>query len=154
YRRPGLARSLIEHAPARNMRANAADLAALLDAGSLDYIYDYQSVAESHGFRFVRLPPEIDLGDAARAPDYAQARVTVRGTASESLRVAGQPILYAVSIPLGAPHPAVGARFLRDVMSTETRARLREAHVDMLDTLAPVGVGAPEAIRGDRKSVV
>ena len=47
----------------RNIRPNAAELAALLAAGELDYIYDYQSVAESNGFRFMQLPPEIDLGD-------------------------------------------------------------------------------------------
>src|SRR3954469_9225855 len=51
YKRAGLAAALLEHAPERNIRPNAAELAALLAAGELDYIYDYQSVAESNGFR-------------------------------------------------------------------------------------------------------
>jgi molybdate/tungstate transport system substrate-binding protein len=63
YREPGLANALLANAPPRNMRANAAELAALLSSGELDYIYDYQSVAEANGFRFVTLPPR------ARAPE-------------------------------------------------------------------------------------
>jgi molybdate/tungstate transport system substrate-binding protein len=49
YRKPGLAKSLLAAASERNIRPNAAELAALLAAGELDYIYDYQSVAESSG---------------------------------------------------------------------------------------------------------
>src|SRR5215207_9282221 len=52
YRTPGLAKSLVARAPQRNIRPNAAELAALLAAGELDYIYDYQSVAEANGFSF------------------------------------------------------------------------------------------------------
>ena len=58
YRKPNLAASLLEHSPNRNIRPNAAELAALLAAGELDYIYDYQSVAESNGFGYVALPPD------------------------------------------------------------------------------------------------
>ena len=38
YRTPGLAQSLLAHAPERNIRPNAAELAALLAIGELDYI--------------------------------------------------------------------------------------------------------------------
>jgi molybdate/tungstate transport system substrate-binding protein len=127
------------------MRANATDLAALLAAGELDYIYEYQSVAESNGFRYITLPPEIDLGDPspANAARYAAATVHVRGTGGQIIEVAGQPILYALSIPTKAPHPAVGRRFLALVFSTGTLAALRAAHVDMLDRPVIVGTGAP-----------
>jgi molybdate/tungstate transport system substrate-binding protein len=67
YKRPGLAAALLKHAPDGNVRPNAAELAALLASGDLDYIYDYQSVAESNGFRYLILPNAIDLGDASRA---------------------------------------------------------------------------------------
>ena len=74
YRQPGLAEVAARRTrPTRNIRPNAAELAALLAAGELDYIYDYQSVAESNGFRFVALPPAIDLGDPTRAKEYATA---------------------------------------------------------------------------------
>ncbi len=115
YRSPGLAGRLLENAPEKNVRANAADLAALLAAGELDYIYDYESVARANAFRFVPLPAEVT----------------------------GVPITYALSIPRQAPHPAAAARFLEYLMTADVRARLRAAHIDMLDTPIVKGSGAP-----------
>jgi molybdate/tungstate transport system substrate-binding protein len=149
YKTPGLAGALLAHAPARNIRPNAAELAALLAAGELDYIYDYQSVAESNGFRFVQLPAAIDLGDPKVAAAYAKESVTVRGsTPTSRTTFAGQPILYGLSIPIGAPHARVAAKFLAYLESPEVVARLRAAHVDMLDHPVVVGTGAPPELRG------
>ncbi|HWJ13054.1 MAG TPA: extracellular solute-binding protein [Gemmatimonadaceae bacterium] len=153
YRRPGLAKALEENAPKRNMRANAAELAALLAAGELDYIYEYQSVAESNGFRFVRLPGEIDLGDPNRAAAYHDVATTVRGSSpGTSMTVRGEPILYGMSIPTAAPHAAAARRFLEYLMTPDVLRQLRAAHVDMLDHAIVVGPGAPpELTRGARR---
>lgn len=140
YHQPGLAKSLLDHAPERNIRPNAAALAALLESGELDYIYDYQSVAESNGFRFIQLPPAIDLGDPKRGAEYATVSVTVRGTTpSSKLTYKGQPILYGLSIPKSAPHAAAAEAFYRYLSSADVVAKLRAAHVDMLDK--PIVVG-------------
>lgn len=148
YRRPGLAKALVAAASERNIRPNAAELAALLAAGELDYIYDYQSVAESNGFSYVVLPDEINLGDPTRARDYASAAVTVRGaTRGSRAEFKGQPILYGLSEPLHAPHPAAASRFLAYLTSPEVVRRLRAAHVDMLDHPIVVGKGAPAELR-------
>jgi len=149
YRKPGLSAGLLAHAPARNIRPNAAELAALLASGELDYIYDYQSVAESNGFRFVALPPQIDLGDAARAAEYATVSMKVRGSApGQTITVTGQPILYALTVPKAAPHAAAAKRFLGYLTSPSTLEALRKAHVDMLDAPTIVGSGAPSEIHG------
>ncbi len=60
---PGLAARVLANAPSRFIRPNASELAALLDAGEVDYILDYESVARAHHFRFVTLPASIDLSD-------------------------------------------------------------------------------------------
>ena len=150
YRQHSLASSLLDHAPKRNTRPNAAELAALLEAGELDYIYDYQSVAESNRFRFVALPDAINLGDPARASDYAAASVSVRGTApGTSVIFKGQPILYGLTIPKDAPHASAAVRFLTYLMSPETLRALHAAHIDMLDRPVVHGTGAPpELTRG------
>ena len=149
YRHPGLAAALLKDAPERNIRPNAAELAALLAAGELDYIYDYQSVAESNGFKFIALPGEIDLGDPARASDYAKVSVRVRGSSpGDSLTLAGQPILYGLTMPARAPHPAAAKRFLDYLTSRSTITALRAAHVDMLEHPVVVGTGAPTEVHG------
>jgi molybdate/tungstate transport system substrate-binding protein len=149
YKRPGLATALLKNAPERNIRSNAAELAALLAAGELDYIYDYQSVAESNGFQYLTLPAAIDLGDPNRAAEYAAATVTVRGTSpGQTLTVKGQPILYGLTVPTGAPHSDAAKRFLDYLTSPATVAALRSAHVDMLDHPVVVGTGAPAEVHG------
>ena len=149
YGKPGLAAGLTKNAPDRNIRPNAAELAALLASGELDYIYDYESIAESNGFRFIALPPQIDLGDAARAAEYATVSMRVRGSAPGTmLTVKGQPILYALTVPKDAPHAQAAKRFLAYLTSTPSIEALRKAHVDMLDQPVVVGNGAPSEIHG------
>ena len=77
YQKPGLAARLLDNAPSKNVRANAADLAALLAAGELDYIYDYESVARANGFRFVQLPVEI-TGRPSSTRSRSRARRRMR----------------------------------------------------------------------------
>jgi len=149
YGRPGLGKSLLEHAPDRNVRPNAAELAALLAAGELDYIYDYQSVAESNGFRYVALPPEIDLGDPRREKEYESASVQVPGaTPGRTTTIKGAPILYGMTIPRAAPHPTSADRFVAYLFSPSVVQQLRAAHVDLLARPVVHGSGAPAGIRG------
>lgn len=148
YGEPGLAGRLVDNAPRRNMRPDAAQLAALLEAGELDYIYDYESVAIAHGFRYLRLPAAIDLSDPARAREYAAESVRVRGARpGDSVTIVGQPILYALAVPTRAPHAAAATRFVARLLSPEGRAMLHAAHVDALPHAILVGAGVPSAIR-------
>lgn len=142
---PGLAARLQANAPARLMRGNAAELAALLEAGELDYIVEYESLARAHHFHWVPLPPEIDLGDPAQAARYAAVSVRVRRGAGTTT-VTGAPIRYGVTIPRAAPHGAAAERFVAFMLGAEGRALLRVMNVDAL--AAPEIVGeAPGAVR-------
>jgi molybdate/tungstate transport system substrate-binding protein len=146
YHEPGLAARLEARTPPGLVRGNAAELAALLETGELDYIVEYESLARSHHFRSVALPAEIDLGDASHAAAYARARVRVR-RGGDSVTVAGAPILYGATVPRHAPHPAAGVRFLAFLLGSDGRAIMRRASVDMLDTAQAVGDSAPALVR-------
>lgn len=149
YKTPGLSKRLLDNAPQRNIRPNAAELAALLSAGELDYIYEYQSVAESNGFKFIPLPDAINLGDPSRAAEYASVSVAVRGAARGTKTVfKGQPILYGASIPRGAPHRDAAALLYLYLTSNAVADQLRALHVDMLPHPIVIGTGAPNAARG------
>jgi molybdate/tungstate transport system substrate-binding protein len=148
YRRPGLAARLTARTPARLLRGNAAELAALLEAGELDYIIEYESLARAHHFRTVPLPPEIDLGDPSRAAEYARASVRVRrGTGHDSVTLAGAPIFYGLSVPRSAPHAEAGARLAAFLLGAEGQRILREAHVDALERPELVGDSVPAVVR-------
>lgn len=147
YRQAGLAALLERNAGVRNVRPKEADLVGLLQAGQLDYAWEYESIARQHDLRYVRLPDAIDLGSPADSAIYATAMVRVTGrTRADTLEVRGQPIVYALSIPKAAPHPALAARVVRWLLSDEGRRVLRGHRLDVLDTPVVVGTGAPAAL--------
>jgi molybdate/tungstate transport system substrate-binding protein len=146
YRQPGLAGRLEARTPSTLIRANASELVALLQAGELDYIVDYESLARANRLRYVRLPPEIDLGDPARVSHYARASVRVaRRTDTTTYR--GAPIVYAFSVPRRARHPAAAARFVAFLTSSAGQAVLRAHAVDALGAPELIGDSVPPALR-------
>jgi molybdate/tungstate transport system substrate-binding protein len=149
YRLPGLASRLEASTPPALIRANASELVALLQAGELDYIVDYESLARAHHLRFVTLPPSIDLSDPARAAAYARASVRV-ARRTDTATYAGAPIVYAASVPRDARHPAAGERFLSYLLSPAGQTVLRAHAVDALRVPELVGDSVPPALRAAR----
>lgn len=146
YHEPSLARRLTDRSPSRLQRGNAGELAALLDAGELDYIVDYESLARAHHFNFVTLPPDIDLGDAGRAAEYATVSVRVRRGA-DSVTRRGAPIVYGVSVPREASHRDAGARYVAFLLGAEGRRMLRREHVAAFERVELVGDSVPAVVR-------
>jgi molybdate/tungstate transport system substrate-binding protein len=144
YREPRLAARLLAASPPRYMRPKEADLVALLQAGELDYIWSYRSLAEVMRLPYVALPPEIDLSDPERAGDYARAVVRLprlHRASTDSLEFRGEPIVYGLAIPRAAPNPAAAQAFVRFMLSPAGQAILRRNGFVVMDR--PV-VGGPE----------
>jgi molybdate/tungstate transport system substrate-binding protein len=129
YGEPRLADRLRQALPHRFQRSSEAHLIGLLQSGELDYAWSYRSLAASAGLRWVTLPPEIDLSDPGRGADYASAVVRLPGARlrGDSVEFRGEPILYALTIPIRAPHPELARAFVDFVMSAEGAAILEQA---------------------------
>jgi molybdate/tungstate transport system substrate-binding protein len=143
YRSPGLAARLRAALRPRFMRPSEAQLTGLLQAGELDYAWSYRSLARTAGLRWVDLPKEVDLSDAALGDWYFQARVRLPGPrlgSPDSLEFRGEPIVYALTIPTGAPHPVTARAFARFVLSGPGQEILARAGFRLLER--PVFVGA------------
>lgn len=114
YQRPGLYQKLIQGCPRKNIRPKETDLLPLLQAGELDYAFEYRSVAMQHGLRFVELPPELDLSSLEFADFYRRAKVEIPGKEpGTTLTKEGKPIVYGLTIPNEAPHPELAVEFLK-----------------------------------------
>jgi molybdate/tungstate transport system substrate-binding protein len=150
YRVPGLASRLEARTPPALIRANASELVALLQAGELDYILDYESLARANRLRFVALPPAIDLGDPVRASQYARVSVRV-ARRTDTTTYTGAPIVYAATVPRAAPHPSAGQRFLRYLLSPAGQSVLRAHAVDALRVPEVVGDSVPPALHAMRR---
>lgn len=146
YGVPGLAARLLAAAPARNVRPREADQIALLQAGELDYVWTYESLARQAGLPYRRLPDDVDLGAVADSAVYATASVRVPGrTRRDSVTFRGEPVVYALAVPRRAPHPAGGAALAAFLTGAAGRAVLRAHMLDALD--APVTVRPAAASR-------
>ncbi len=97
----------------RFIRPKETDLVALLEAGELDYVFIYKSVALQHGLLFLDLPGELNLGEMALARFYGKAEVLLSGRRrGERIRVRGAPILYSVTIPETSSNKRLGESFI------------------------------------------
>ena len=116
YNRPGLASAVLGNAPKRNMRDTETELIAALESGQIDYLAIYRSDALQHHFKYLQLPPQIDLGDARSAAYYSRASVqTINGP------LAGKPIVYGATIPNNAAHADWALLFMEFLVGKEGR---------------------------------
>jgi molybdate/tungstate transport system substrate-binding protein len=150
YHDPGLAKRLLDAAPARNVRPREADQVALLQAHELDYIWTYENLAQNHALSYVKLPNEIDLGTPADSLAYATASTRILGKrVGDTLTMRGAPIVFAVSLLDSAEHRSEGEQFLRYLLSPTGKRILRAAHFDVLDTAIVIGNKAPRINASD-----
>ncbi|WP_298669429.1 tungstate ABC transporter substrate-binding protein WtpA [uncultured Methanofollis sp.] len=101
------------------IRDGSIFLLSLVESGGVDYAFEYLSVAEEHGLQYVTLPPEIDLGSAEHQDRYRTVAVNLgfqRFGSIGSDRV-GTPVVYAVTVPNSAPHPALAREFMASMVT-------------------------------------
>ena len=108
------------------MRPKETDLVALLQAGAIDYLFIYRSVAVEQGLEFLDLPPEVNLGDPAQESCYATAGVHLfADDPHRRVEVRGGAIVYGVTVPSSARNPELAAAFVRLLLSDEGARILR-----------------------------
>lgn len=126
YESPGLYLQLLPK-DIRFIRPKEVDLLALLETNTVDYIFLYRSVAEQHGLSFMILPDSVNLGNPLLDSYYDLAKVDVRGNSpGETFTFSGEPMVYAITIPLKAPNHATAATFLKFLLDTGKGLRIME----------------------------
>ncbi|WP_051904472.1 tungstate ABC transporter substrate-binding protein WtpA [Hippea jasoniae] len=82
------------------VRPKETDLLSLLEAGDVDYIFLYKSVAIQHHLKYIQLPDHINLSNPEYAKFYSQAcfKVTANSPNNYILKCA-KPIIYSLTIP-------------------------------------------------------
>jgi molybdate/tungstate transport system substrate-binding protein len=117
YGVPGLAGTLT--GKDRNyIRPKEVDLLALLEAGALDYIFLYRSVAIQHDLEYLALPVEINLQDPSCDRYYSAASLQINGKKpGEQVTASGEAMIYGVTMLNNAPNARVALAFLEYMLS-------------------------------------
>jgi len=95
------------------IRPKEVDLLALLEAGELDYIFLYRSVAEQHKLKYLTLPDKINLKKAELEDLYKTVSVELNGKKpGEKINQLGGSMVYGVTIPKNSPNPELAKKFV------------------------------------------
>jgi molybdate/tungstate transport system substrate-binding protein len=132
------------------VRGASIQLIALLQSGDLDYAFEYESVIAQHGLGLLRLPDEVNMGEAAFENLYKSVQVNLdfRRFASVKPEFRGERIGYGITIPSSAPHPNEAALFIAFLLSPEGRAIMDENHHPLFETaLADGFANLPENLQ-------
>ncbi|RKY10137.1 MAG: tungstate ABC transporter substrate-binding protein WtpA [Planctomycetota bacterium] len=114
------------------IRSKEVDLLALLEAGHLDYIFIYRSIAVQHGLEYLVLPDEINLKNPAFADFYNTASVQLSGKEPGTFvtRI-GAPIIYGVTIPSNAPNRDHALAFITYLLDADKGGAILETNGQM-----------------------
>lgn len=115
----GLAKGMLAK-DREHIRPKETDLLALLESGTIDYIFIYRSVARQHGLNYIILPDSVNLKEPALAEHYAGVSVNISGKSiNETTTKTGEPMIYGLCIPENAPNKELAIDFLEFMLSAK-----------------------------------
>ena len=126
YKKSELAK-MISEKDQNYMRPKEVDLIALLESGSIDYIFLYRSVAIQHNLKYITLPDEINLKNMSMAAQYATATTEINGKEpGKKETVKGEPMVYGVTMLRNAPNKPAAIAFLQFLLSRDKGMKIME----------------------------
>lgn len=113
YQKSGLANKFLQK-DLNMMRPKEVDLVALLETNNIDFIFLYKSVAIQHKLKYLTLPNEVNLKNAALASQYSTASTEIAGSEpGKKTTVIGEPMVYGVTMMRNAPNKPAAMAFLK-----------------------------------------
>lgn len=125
YKQDNLAEILLSK-DLKYMRPKETDLLALLETGTIDYIYLYKSVAKQHNLKYLELPNQINLSNDDFNEFYSTVYVETAGkTDGEKVREYGTAMVYGITIPKTCENYNAAKAFLEFVLSEKGQEIMR-----------------------------
>jgi molybdate/tungstate transport system substrate-binding protein len=125
-----------------------ASLDSRLQAGQLDAASAYLSEAKQLHLHYITLPPDINLGDASFADQYAKASITITTSSGPDTKT-GSPLTLDITTITGAKDAAAGNAFVAYVLSPAGRALYAKqgGYTLLTPTLTGPASAVPASIR-------
>ncbi len=100
------------------IRPKETDLLALLETGTLDYIFLYRSVAQQHNLRYLLLPDSINLKKFELKEYYSGVETKIRGKKmGDWITKTGAPMVYGITMHMDAKNKKLALEFMDFVLS-------------------------------------
>jgi len=99
------------------IRPKSVELVQMVQAGGLDYAWEYRSVAVQNDLRYIELPEAIDLSSIDFEKEYATVQIETKKGDSVAI-FTGSPIIFGITVPKIAEHPDLGVAFVEMLIDT------------------------------------
>ena len=110
---------------------NGALLVKSLQNNDIDCAFVYMSTALTCGLTYVRLCPEINLGDTGMSSLYKSVSVTVSGASRDKRKhIAGKPIVFAAAFVRTSESKSNPGKFFEYLFSPEAKAVFKEKGIE------------------------
>jgi len=140
--------SLKKHTEDLEIRSKSVDLIALLEAGSLDYAFEYKSVAKQHKLLFIELPEMINLKNPEYDHFYSKVIIHILVGSEREKSIIMESIIYGVTIPKCVKRPKEAIEFIKLLLSEVGRDVFSRNGQDFLEK--PIFYGnVPSELRNE-----
>jgi molybdate/tungstate transport system substrate-binding protein len=109
-----------------DIKPKSVDLISLVEAGIIDYAFEYRSVAIQHKLKYIELPRQINLGDPKYTVFYERVIVKILTGTDKKAEIPMYPIIYGLTIPSNAPHKDEAIRFVKFMLGDTGRKIFEE----------------------------
>ncbi|MEM4581069.1 MAG: tungstate ABC transporter substrate-binding protein WtpA [Candidatus Korarchaeum sp.] len=128
------------------IRSKSVELLSLLETGTIDYAFEYRSVAVQHNLRYVELPPEVSMASPELVNLYSQAKVFLYAGEENEQMVEGDVIAYALTIPKASENKDAAVSFLKFLLTEGLRVFEEQGQPPLNP---PIGIGnLPAELKG------
>ncbi|MFH1853891.1 MAG: tungstate ABC transporter substrate-binding protein WtpA [Candidatus Omnitrophota bacterium] len=118
--------TLKEKCPEDYIRPDVSELIPTLESMALDYLFVYQSTAEQHNLKFIRLPEEINLSSEDCEYLYKKVSVTITNKKGATETIYGKPVIFAFTILKDAANRKAAIDFVRLLLSEKGRSIMKQ----------------------------
>jgi len=151
YEEPGLYQKLCDGCPEENVRPKSVELISLLETGTLDYAFEYESVARQHAdanpaFKWVELPSKVNLSEIKYIDFYKNATLETAGSEpGATVTRVGAPIVYGITMPKSGENSELALEFLKFFFDKDQGLKiLQENGQPVPDSIEVHGEGCPD----------
>ncbi len=103
------------------IRAKSVDLISLLEAGSIDYAFEYKSIAIQHELKYIELPQKINLGNPKYDDFYSKVVIHILVGTDKETPIPMKSIVYGITVLDKAPHYQDAIKFIKLLLSDTGR---------------------------------
>lgn len=148
YHQPHLASHILGHAENPTQIFSEASLMFRLRAGQIDACIAYQSAARAAAIPFLHLPPQINLGDAHFARQYAAVTMRITSGDGSTRHFHAHPLIFYGATLTHSDHPRLAGDFVRYLCSRKVKAwMLACGYTPIAVKIGPQGVQRNDASR-------